>query len=173
LPEDKKRRNKRRSPWFEIFDEIKKLEKMMDELMKSIETSNRYARRRRPFYGFSATFTRKPKSKTFKSYRKSYVSSETEENYEPLIDVFDEKEEIRVIAEVLGARKEDVDIYVTEDTLRISVHNNDLKFYKEIMLPAKVNPKATIATYKHGVLEIRLKKTSDKEIFGGQKVFVR
>ena len=78
-----------------------------------------------------------------------------------------------MFAEIPGACKDDVDIYVTEDTLRISVHTNDVKFYREIILPARVNPKTATATYKNGVLEIRLKKTSNKEIFGGQKIFVK
>lgn len=175
MPEDKKRRNKRRSPWFEIFDEIKKLEKMMDNLMKSLEYSNRFGRRYRPAYGFSATFIRdrKPRFRGFRNYRKSYFDSETRRNYEPLIDVFDRKDEVIIVAEVLGAGKDDVDIYATEDSITISIHTDDLKFYKEIPLPARVNPKTATATCKNGVLEIHLKKTSDKKIFGGQKVFVR
>jgi len=174
LPEDKKK-DRRRSPWFEIFDEIKKLEKMMNELMKSIEASNKYNRRNRSFYGFSATFTRnrRLKPKVFRSYKRGYVNPEIRGEYEPLIDIFNEKDGIRVIAEVPGAHKDDVDIYVTEDTLRISVHTDDVKFYKEIMLPGRVNPKTATATYKNGVLEICLKKTSNKEIFGGQKIFVK
>ena len=174
MPEDKKK-NKRRSPWLEIFDEIKKLEKMMDDLMKSIEASNKYNRRYRPFYGFSATFTRnrRLKPKSFRSLKRGYVTPEIRGEYEPLIDVFNEKERVRVFAEIPGACKDDVDIYVTEDTLRISVHTDNVKFYREIILPARVNPKTATATYKNGVLEIRLKKTSNKEIFGGQKIFVK
>ena len=174
MPEDKKK-DRRRSPWFEIFDEIKKLEKMMDELMKSIEASNKYNRRYRPFYGFSATFTRnrKLKPKVFRSYKRGYVNPEIRGEYEPLIDVFDERDGIRVIAEIPGAYKDDIDIYVTEDMLRISVHTDDVKFYKEIVLPTRVNPKTATATYKNGVLEICLKKTGSKKAFGGQKIFVK
>lgn len=174
MPEDKKK-DKSHSPWFEIFNEIKKLEKMMDELMKSIEASNRQDRRYRPFYGFSATFTRnrRLKPRVYRSYKGGYVNPEIRGEYEPLIDIFNEKDGIRVIAEVPGVCKDDVDIYVTDDTLRISVHTDNVKFYKEMVLPARVNPKTANATYKNGVLEIRLKKTGSKEIFGGQKIFVK
>jgi len=171
----KDKKNKKRSPWFDIFDEIKKLEKMMDELMKSIESSNRYARRHKPAYGFSRTFTRnkKPVVKGFRRYTKEYLSSEIRDQYEPLIDVFDEKDKIRIVAEVLGIKKEDVDIYATEESLTISVHDENMKFYKEIALPAKVDPKTAVARYKNGVLEIYLKKTKGKSLFGGQKIFVK
>mgnify|MGYP000365482948 CR=1 FL=1 len=172
---DKKEKGKKRSPWFDVFDEIKKLEKMMDELIKNIENSNKYARRYRSPYGFSKTFNRskKPANRGFRRYIKEYVSSELKDQYEPLIDVFNEKDKIRIVAEVLGAKKEDVDIYVTKESLTISVHNENVKFYKEIALPAKVDPKTAVARYKNGVLEIYLKKTKGKSLFGGQKIFVK
>ena len=170
-----KNEDKKRSPWFDVFDEIKRLEKMMDELMKSIENSNRYVRRYRPAYGFSRAFNRDKKTaiKGFKRYTKEYLSSEVGGQYKPLIDIFDEKDKIWIVAEVLGAKKEDVDIYVTKELLTISVHNENVKFYKEIALPAKVDPKTAVARYKNGVLEIYLRKTNEKNLFGGQKVFVK
>jgi HSP20 family protein len=175
LASDKKRKDRKRSPWFDIFDEIKKLEKMMDDLMKSLESSNRHSRWHRPTYGFSAAFTRnkRPIIRRFKSYKRSYLDSEIKGEYEPLIDVFDEKDGVRVIVEVLGAEKDDIDIYATEESLTISIHKDDIKFYKEIPLPARVDPKTAVATCKNGVLAVHLKKTTDGKLFGGQKVFVK
>ncbi|MCL5771426.1 MAG: hypothetical protein M1479_04040 [Actinobacteria bacterium] len=77
------------------------------------------------------------------------------EGKEPLLDIFDEDDDLAVYLELLG---------IKEDKLRLSVMNNkliidaDKDYHKEIPLPAVVNAKSFTRRYKNNILEVRLKK---------------
>ncbi len=92
----------------------------------------------------------------------------TEEVREPLVDVIESDDKISVTAEVPGVKKEDIDLEVTENTLRIKVDTKDRKYYKEVELPAEVDPKSAKATYQNGVLDVEIKKLKPKK--KGRKV---
>lgn len=82
---------------------------------------------------------------------------------EPLVDVTIMDGEIRVVAEIPGVEKTDIKLHGTEDTLTISVHAAERKYYKEIELPAKVDIKQAKSTYKNGVLEVCLPIRKDEK----------
>lgn len=134
---------------------------MMDNLIKNMEYSNKRTRPHRSLYPFK-------RNRNFKGY----YASKYRGDYKPLIDVFDNKDEIVVLIEAPAVRKDDIDLYATEDTLTISICNEDRKFYHEIPLPARVNPKSACASYKNRVLKVRFKKTSETRLLGGQKILV-
>jgi HSP20 family protein len=52
---------------------------------------------------------------------------------------------------------------VEEDKVSINVETSERKYYKEIPLKVKVNPKTSKATYKNGVLDIILTKVPQKD----------
>jgi len=85
------------------------------------------------------------------------------EEREPLVDVMETNEEIKVVAELPGVEKEDIKLYGTEDALTISVDTPERKYYKKVELPSKVDTKKTKASYKNGVLEVTLKKKKEPE----------
>jgi len=78
-----------------------------------------------------------------------------QEKEEPLLDIFDEEDELIVYLELLG---------IKEDKLRLRVENNKLiidankDYHKEITLPAVVNTNSFTKRYKNNILEVRLKK---------------
>ncbi len=114
-------------------------------------------------YGFSVTIgpDGKPIIREFGNVPRRIRGKPTIiEEREPLVDVFETDSEVVVVAEMPGVEKEKIDIKVTEDgkTLIISASNEDRKYYKEVDLPAKVDPLSAKATYKNGVLEVKLKK---------------
>ena len=74
------------------------------------------------------------------------------------MDVYEEEDSIKVVAEVPGVDKNDINLNVTEKKLIISVDTPQRKYYKEVDLPAEVDPQSSKATYKNGVLEVVLKK---------------
>jgi len=80
------------------------------------------------------------------------------EEREPLVDVIEKDGEVRVIAELPGVEKEDIDLRATETSLTISAESQHRKYYKELSLPTPVNPKSAKATYRNGVLEVSLPK---------------
>ena len=80
------------------------------------------------------------------------------EQYEPLVDVFEEEKEVVIVAELPGVRKEDVLIHATKDNVNISVDTLECKYHKGIALPVDTKPGSAVATYRNGVLQMRLKK---------------
>ena len=87
---------------------------------------------------------------------------EPKDSREPLVDVINESEQVRVVAELPGVEKPDIKTTMTENTLTISVDSPSRKYYKEIELPSTVDPDSSKASYNNGVLEIALRKVKPK-----------
>ena len=81
---------------------------------------------------------------------------------EPLVDVLESEDNIKVIAELPGVVKEDINLSGTKTGLTISVSTPGRKYYKELQFPCEVNLANTKSTYKNGVLEVTLKKKEEK-----------
>lgn len=81
----------------------------------------------------------------------------------PLVDVMEEKDEIVVVAEFAGFKKESLKTDVKNQRLTLSAEASDRKYYKSLNLPKRVIPTAMHATCKNGVLEIRLKKAVEEK----------
>jgi len=65
-----------------------------------------------------------------------------------------------------GVEKNDIKLKGTEKTLTISVDTPRRKYYKEVELPAKVEPKNAKSTYKNGVLEVTVEKRKEEKPVG-------
>ena len=76
----------------------------------------------------------------------------------PLIDIFQEKAWITIVAEIAGFNKETLKINVKDQKLTLSAKGKDRRYYKSLNLPKVVIPTVVHTTYKNGVLEIKLKK---------------
>ena len=81
-----------------------------------------------------------------------------QETQDPLsqIDIDTENKTVRVIVEMPGFTKESIHITGTENTLKLTAHNETRQLDTEIPINAKVDPKTAKATYKNGVLDITL-----------------
>jgi HSP20 family protein len=82
---------------------------------------------------------------------------------EPLVDILDEGEVLKVIAEMPGVEKENVKVEATSDSLTISADRDGTRYYKEVELPSEVDPNSAKSTCKNGVLEVTLKKSGKKK----------
>jgi HSP20 family protein len=100
----------------------------------------------------------KPIVEPFGNIKKTPKGPKVEEEREPIIDVFDEKEEIKVYAEMPGVSQEDIKLDLKEDILDISSQSGDRKYHKEVLLPAKVKAENLTSSYKNGILEVKIKK---------------
>ncbi len=79
-----------------------------------------------------------------------------EEKREPLTDVFEEKEQIKVYIELPGVEKDDIQLNVTDRHVEVKAKN----FFKKVALPShNVGFEAATAAYKNGVLEVTIPKT--------------
>ena len=97
----------------------------------------------------------------------------------PSIDVAETDKEVIATAEMPGLEKQDIKINLTEDRLELSAEarrEEERKekgytyrerrtgaFFRSVTLPAPVDPNNSKATYKNGVLEIRMPKAEIKE----------
>ena len=79
------------------------------------------------------------------------------------MDIVNTNEDIKVIVELPGVEKEDIKLSGTEAKLTISVEAPERKYFKEIEIPEKVDPKKARTAYKNGVLEVTLPKIEDKK----------
>ncbi len=111
-------------------------------------------------YGFSikTAVGGKPIIETFGNIKKTPEGPTVTEEREPLIDVFDEKSEILIIAEIPGVSEDGVSVDLKGDILEISAAGKNRRYRKEILLPVQVKKEALSYTYKNGVLEVRIKK---------------
>jgi len=156
------RRRRRRTFWSDIFEEFERMEEIMEEMMRrAFQMPFRETSEPRSYvYGFSVTIgpDGKPVVRQFGNVAPGRFGPEIREEREPLVDVIEEKASIKVVAELPGVEKEDIKLNATEDALTISVDTPQRKYYKEVTLPAKIDPKSAKATYKNGVLEVKLAK---------------
>lgn len=81
---------------------------------------------------------------------------------EPFADVTHEGDELRIIVELPGVSKEDIDLQTTERSMTVSVDTEGRKYHKELRLPAEVDQDSARAEYNNGILEVLL-KTADPE----------
>jgi HSP20 family molecular chaperone IbpA len=74
---------------------------------------------------------------------------------EPLTDVFEDKDHVKLYVELPGVEKNDIQLNVTEGRAEVKAKN----FYKVVDLPTRdVEFEKAIANYKNGVLEVTIPK---------------
>jgi HSP20 family protein len=144
-----------------LVDLAADLEKAGGEIKKEGEIDlSRLKEGMKGVFGFSVRTAvgGKPVVESFGNIRKTPQGPTVEEEREPITDVFDEKEEIRIYAEMPGVDEQDIKIDLKGDILEISTQRGERKYYKEVLLPMKAKAEALTSKYKNGVLEITIKK---------------
>ena len=111
-------------------------------------------------YGFSikTAASGEPVVESFGNIRNTPKGPTVEEEREPITDVFDEKDDIKIYVEMPGVSKEDIKLDLKEDLLDISAKNNKRNYRKELLLASKVNSQTLEWDYKNGILEIKIEK---------------
>jgi len=120
----------------------------------------------RGIYGFSIRtgIGERPRIQTFGNIRPTGVKEakpkiKITEEREPIVDVFDEKDHILVVAELPGVSEESIKLELKGDILILEAGDEKRKYYKEILLSSKVDFESREEIFKNGVLEIKLKKS--------------
>jgi len=98
-----------------------------------------------------------PQVERFGNIRTTEEGPVVAEVREPLVDLFDEEQEIVVVAELPGVGEEEVHIEIQDDILSLET-TGERKYAKEILLPEPVDAATLQKAYKNGILELRLKK---------------
>jgi HSP20 family protein len=81
---------------------------------------------------------------------------------EPLMDVIKEKDKVRVLVELPGVQKSEIDVRAVDVWLDISVDTEDKKFSKHIELPCPIRSDSVAASYRNGVLEVTMDREPPK-----------
>lgn len=144
------RRNRKNPKRFNFFRALKQVENKKTH--KTFHIKNHGARRHT--HSFAHTV---PKTCAEKGWREPG----------PLIDILEENNEIIVVSEFAGFKREDLKIHVENQRLTLSAEASNRKYHKSLNLPSGVIPKSIRAAYKNGVLEIRLKKVVKDKTVGG------
>ncbi|ODS33539.1 MAG: molecular chaperone [Candidatus Scalindua rubra] len=83
---------------------------------------------------------------------------------EPLVDVFKEAKEVKIIIDLGSFSRGEVDIDIKPDKYIIIAKHEEQEFREEINLPPDVDIENTVEYFKNGILEITLPKKK-----GGRK----
>jgi len=98
----------------------------------------------------------RPSVQPFGNIRKTPKGPVVEEVREPIVDVFDEAEEIHIVAEMPGIEEKDINLDINGDILNISSEGEKRKYQKEILLSRPAKKDDMTWTYKNGILEIKI-----------------
>ena len=179
----RRRRGSPFGPWgFPDIDEMmREMERAFSEQFKDIEKElpkNLVRESKSPdgstkkeigpiVYGYSVTIgpDGKPVVREFGNVRSGEGKpwKAIQDKREPLVDVVSSGKEVRVIAEMPGVRKEDINVTINEKTMVISVDTEERGYYKELDLPGTVDPKGAKSTYNNGILEVTVPlKSTDR-----------
>lgn len=77
---------------------------------------------------------------------------------EPLVDVIEEENAVKVLAELPGVNKEDISLFLSDNVLTINVDTPERRYHKELSLPGEVDESSVRSTYTNGILETVLTK---------------
>ena len=132
--------------------------------------------KRGPFvYGFKYTLgpEGQPRFEEFGNVRPSPRGAIAHDSREPLIDIMEGPDELKIIAELPGVRKEDIQLNTTDRTMLITAGHGEYKYQKKLALPCEVLPETTKARYNNGVLEVTLKvRHPREEDFSGHDIHI-
>jgi HSP20 family protein len=77
-----------------------------------------------------------------------------ESSVSPLTDLWQEKNNLIILFDLPGVKKEEIDLRVTEQSLSLKAKSSDFNYIKKINFPAKVLAEKAKSTFNNGVLEI-------------------
>jgi HSP20 family protein len=158
--------DKKGRPWDDVFggfdEEFEEMRAKMNQLMEHL-TNGSAPRDNEPIiHGFSMRFGPYRKAR-IQQFGSTAAGSEEPSTREPLTDVIEEEEKVRVVVELPGVEKEDIHLHATAKTLDIEINNEDHGFSKHLDLPCEVKAGNAKANYKNGVLQILLDRTTKRK----------
>ena len=94
-----------------------------------------------------------------------HFEQRSESNLEPgqdvHVDVHESAEEVRVIADIPGVSKEDIDLKCDGRTLHLDAASDTREYRERVSLPSPVDEHSASATYNNGVLEVVFERDSE------------
>lgn len=157
------------------FDEwFRRMRKLMEEMDKMFEEmfreplmiEGREGRRviGPYYYGFSVEIGPDgvPKVREWGNIKPGRIKPVITETIEPFTDIFDEGDRYRIIVDIPGVEKDQINIEGGEHSIIIKTEG-ERRYYKEIRLEDAIDPGTAKAHYKNGVLTIIVEKKEKKK----------
>lgn len=107
------------------------------------------------------------KSKVFGEEGSEPESTATKKPREPQLDVLEGEKHIRVVVEVPGIKKEDIEFAVEDRTLDLDASGEERSFRKTVELPSPVEMPPVEMTYNNGVLTLSFARRREDETNAG------
>jgi HSP20 family protein len=137
------------------------IDQMIDGMFKTAESMGRNSDSNSIYYGYQVTVgpDGKPQVREFGNVKPTRRGTFEASTREPFIDVVtnDKDMTLKVVAEMPGVQKEDIELQATEEAVTIRAKNKDRNYETDVPLNAIVDPATAKASYKNGVLEVVLK----------------
>ncbi|WP_254522074.1 Hsp20/alpha crystallin family protein [Natrinema caseinilyticum] len=70
------------------------------------------------------------------------------------VDIHETSDEVRVVADLPGVEKDNIELECDGKTLTISAESEHRQYDERVSLPTRVNEHTAAATYNNGVLEV-------------------
>jgi HSP20 family protein len=160
-----RKRNDDLNDFFSTFDEeFEEMRVRMDMMMQNMLTERPVLGIEPSVYGVSMRVGMDgiPHMHEFGNMPRPAAEEEGAALREPLTDVIEEKDKVRVIMELPGVERDEIVVNAEDKELFISVDTESRKFSKNIDLPCRVRSESAIASYKNGVLSITMDREPPK-----------
>ncbi|MDQ7782307.1 MAG: gas vesicle protein GvpH [Desulfomonilaceae bacterium] len=97
------------------------------------------------------------KVQPFGNIKRDRQSGETivQEVREPMVDVFEEDDHLRIVAEMPGIGPDDVTLEIKDDVLTIRAEQGEKKYEKEVLLPRSYSREKVEFSCNNGMLDIK------------------
>ena len=146
----------------ELMEKLNKLAESGEELRHTGEIGGT-GKGTKGIYGFTVKVglgDQGPRVEPFGNIRQDKKTGEAvvQEIREPVVDLFEEKDCLLIVAEMPGIGVKDVQLEVKDDMLTISAAKGEKKYRKEVLLPGSYPREKMRLTCNNGVLEIKCGK---------------
>ena len=106
-----------------------------------------------------------PQLEMIPTHRETPQISSKSASSDRFVDILDEDDSLKIIVEVPGFTKDNLNIEIDESGLELTINGKaDTREINQVVhLPSKIEPKQTKSTIRNGVLEVRSKKQKTTE----------
>lgn len=115
------------------------------------------------YYGYTMTIgpDGKPVVKEYGNVKPGLLP--TSDKREPLVDtIVDDKENIvKMVAEMPGVTKEDINVLVEDKTVDITAEHGEKKYHASVPIQHKIDKDSAKASYQNGILELTFKRQEE------------
>ena len=163
MPRPKKRRQEGEDPFDALDTNFYAIRRHMDRILERMLSGELSEGDDPLIYGLS--MRRRPDGRPIFRELGNAVAPDEEApgGREPLIDIMETEDEVRVIMELPGVDKEDIRIEAFERSLELEVDSEHRRFTKLLELPCDVATDSARANCKNGVLEVVLRRRAPRK----------